>query len=68
MGFAVAGPKFLHYENGPSIPMRLDIDKYYGRISADPTPLNMFKIYAMAKLFKLFAGNSPASGRDEPKP
>ena len=33
IGFAQAGPPFLHYENGRSHPLRLDIDRYAKRIS-----------------------------------
>jgi CRP-like cAMP-binding protein len=32
LGFAQAGPPFLHYENGRSYPLRLDIDRYAKRI------------------------------------
>lgn len=32
IGFAAAGPAFLHYENGRSYPLRLDVDRYAKRI------------------------------------
>lgn len=32
IGFAQAGPAFLHYENGRSYPLRLDIDRYLKRV------------------------------------
>ena len=32
IGFEQAGPPFLHYENGRSHPLRLDVDRYAGRI------------------------------------
>ncbi|MFN0219775.1 MAG: cyclic nucleotide-binding domain-containing protein [Hyphomicrobium sp.] len=32
VGFVQAGPPFLHYENGRSHPLRLDIDRYARRI------------------------------------
>ncbi|MGQ0456969.1 MAG: cyclic nucleotide-binding domain-containing protein [Hyphomicrobium sp.] len=32
VGFAASGPAFLHYENGRSHPLRLDIDRYAKRI------------------------------------
>ena len=33
IGFEDAGPPFLHYENGRSHPLRLDVDRYAKRIS-----------------------------------
>lgn len=32
VGFTQAGPPFLHYENGRSHPLRLDVDRYAKRI------------------------------------
>ncbi len=32
IGFSQAGPPFLHYENGRSHPLRLDVDRYAKRI------------------------------------
>lgn len=32
LGFAQAGPAFLHYENGRSYPLRLDIERYFERV------------------------------------
>jgi CRP/FNR family cyclic AMP-dependent transcriptional regulator len=32
IGFTASGPPFLHYENGRSYPMRLDVDRYANRI------------------------------------
>jgi CRP/FNR family cyclic AMP-dependent transcriptional regulator len=32
LGFAQSAPAFLHYENGRSYPMRLDVDRYAKRI------------------------------------
>ncbi len=32
IGFTAAGPAFLHYENGRSYPLRLDVDRYAKRV------------------------------------
>ena len=52
VGLRVSGEQFLHPENGVSIPMKLDVDKYYRRLSADPSPLRMLQFYTLAKLHK----------------
>ncbi|MGD9671497.1 MAG: cyclic nucleotide-binding domain-containing protein [Hyphomicrobiaceae bacterium] len=33
LGFAQSGPPFLHHENGRSHPLRLDIDRYFKRVT-----------------------------------
>ena len=35
IGFRIAGEKFLHRENGPSHPMRLDLTRYGARLSEE---------------------------------
>ncbi len=53
MGFRIAAEKFLHYENGPSHPLVLDVTKHGKRLSGAFGPLRMAEMVLKAKAFKL---------------
>ena len=68
IGFTTAGPKFLHLENGPSIPMMLDVVKHGGRLSRESAPREYLKLIMKAQAIKLvdsFIGCVRASRRHE---
>ena len=52
MGFRVSGESFLHRENGPSVPMMLDLAKCGSRLSREFSVLSYLSIYARAQLIK----------------
>lgn len=51
-GFEVAGKTFFHYENGPSIPLVLDLEKSGRRLSRDPGMRETLTIYAKSRVYK----------------
>jgi len=53
MGFVSCGQRFLHRENGPSDPLRLDIEKYGKRLTTEMGPLSFLAFYIRAQYFKL---------------
>ena len=52
MGFDVCGENFLHRENGPSVPMRINLIKYGKRLTREPTRLTMVGVFIKAALQK----------------
>jgi predicted GNAT family N-acyltransferase len=55
IGFELAGPQFVHRENGLSFPMKLDVVKHGERLSRDPGMGDYLRLYLKAKAFKLIA-------------
>lgn len=51
-GFEVAGKTFFHYENGPSIPLLLDLEKTGRRLSRDPGMRETLTIYAKSRVYR----------------
>ena len=60
MGFRVTNSCFLHYDNGPAIPMRLDLRRHGRRLGGRFTRLQYVRLYALARALKVIA---LASGR-----
>jgi len=54
LGFVVSGPKFFHEENGPSLPLRLDVVKHGEKLSQDRGVRDDFKLYVKAQAIRLF--------------
>ena len=54
IGFKVAGETFLHRENGPSIPMRLDLMRYGELLSKDRSQLGYVNLLVKAQVIKSF--------------
>ena len=64
-GFKPKGKKFFHPENGPSLPMNLDLVRYGNELVAEIGIRRMVKFYVKAKAMKIadsLTGGS--SGRD----
>lgn len=53
MGFAPAEKPFLHPENGPSIPMRINLEKNAKTLIGDVGLSRMITFYAKAKAYKI---------------
>jgi len=53
LGFRPVGKKFMHYENGPSFPMMIDMVRHGPRLGGKQGPLQMAQIFVKAKGFKL---------------
>lgn len=53
MGFKPSGETFLHPENGPSLPMRLDLDRYGKELVGEMGIRRMLKFYVKARAMKL---------------
>jgi len=56
MGFKHAGEKFLHHENGPSFPMRIDVVKHAGRLRGELGPMKLLQTYVRAQMYRWFDG------------
>ena len=56
MGFQQAEEVFLHPENGPSMPMRLDLTKYGKNLTGKVGLKRMITLYVKAKAYKLAQG------------
>lgn len=56
MGFKVAAETFFHPENGPSLPMRLDLVKHGEELAGDIGIRRMVTFYLKAKAMKLAEG------------
>ena len=52
MGFEMCGKNFLHRENGPSVPMRINLIKHGKRLSREPTRLTMVGVFIRAEIQK----------------
>lgn len=55
IGFKLAGPKFVHRENGLSLPMKLDLVKHGERLSREAGTGDYLRLYLKAQAFKLIA-------------
>lgn len=72
MGFAESGPVFLHRENGPSHPMRLDLQRHGARLSREAGLLAYARLIVVASVHKLLAAarsrrdDRPAGDRGTP--
>ena len=53
LGFTVVGPKFFHRENGPSYPMRLDLERHGERLGREGGPRQYFKLFVHAEAIKM---------------
>jgi CRP-like cAMP-binding protein len=56
MGFQVAGDTFFHPENGPSIPLRLDLEKHGKNLTGDVGIKRMVAFYFKTKALKFVDG------------
>ena len=65
MGFVSCGQRFLHRENGPSDPLRLDLEKYGKRLATEMGPLSFLMFYLRAQFFKLGSRLAPAGPQAE---
>lgn len=52
MGFVVSGDQFLHPDNGPSTPLKIDFAKYGPILGKEPTKLRLLSILVRAKFHK----------------
>lgn len=52
LGFQQSGEKFLHRENGPSIPLRIDFARYGKKLQRGPSKARMLGLYLRAKALK----------------
>jgi predicted GNAT family N-acyltransferase len=53
MGFVSCGQRFFHRENGPSDPLRLDLDKYGKRLTIDMGLLSFAAFFVRSQFYKL---------------
>jgi predicted GNAT family N-acyltransferase len=53
LGFTVAGKTFFHRENGPSVPMRLDVARHGATLSQENGARDDFKLYVKTHAIKL---------------
>lgn len=65
MGFIPCSQRFLHRENGPSDPLRLDLDKHGKRLGAEMGPISFLAFYVRAQSHKLVSRFAPASSTAE---
>jgi len=56
LGFDVAGPAFFHRENGPSLPMKVDLGVYGERLIRDPGSSEVARIRQRADGFRTEGG------------
>lgn len=59
-GFKIAGKTFFHYENGPSIPLVLDLEKAGKRLSRDPGMRETLQIYLRARVYRWLEKRRPS--------
>ena len=52
MGFVVTNDCFLHEENGPSVPMRLDLRRHGRRLSREFSRLQFVRLYLASRVYK----------------
>jgi hypothetical protein len=64
MGFNPSGKKFFHPENGPSLPMNIDLLRYGEELVGDMGIQRMVKFYLKAKAMK-FADNLRGGSSDQ---
>ncbi|PLX35511.1 MAG: hypothetical protein C0605_09730 [Hyphomicrobiales bacterium] len=53
LGFKVAGPEFMHAENGPSIPLKIDLLRYNDRLCAEMNERRKITLFVKAAALKL---------------
>jgi N-acyl-L-homoserine lactone synthetase len=53
IGFTISGRMFFHRENGPSLPMRLDVVKHGNRLCRERGAHDDLKLYVKAQVIKL---------------
>lgn len=63
MGFKASEKSFFHPENGPSLPMRLDLVKYGNELVGDIGIQRMVKFYVKAKAMKFVDNLTGGSSR-----
>ena len=56
LGFAIAGPKFFHRENGPSYPMRLDLVRHGEALSNESGMRGYLSLVVKAQAIRLIDG------------
>ena len=56
MGFKASGKTFFHPENGPSLPMKIDLIRHGKELVGDVGIRRMIKFYLKAKVIKLADG------------
>jgi predicted GNAT family N-acyltransferase len=56
VGFTIAGPKFLHRENGPSYPMMIDLVRHGERLSRAAGLRDYLRLMVKAQAFRLVEG------------
>lgn len=54
IGFRIVAPQFLHPENGPSYPMKLDLTRYGERLCKEPSALAQTRMYLKAQAIRMF--------------
>ena len=52
LGFRITGPEFFHRENGPSLPMMVDVCRHGGKLSEGLKPSGYLQLYVAAQAFK----------------
>jgi hypothetical protein len=57
LGFAIAGPKFFHRENGPSHPMRLDLVKHGEALSNETGMREYVSLVVKAQAIRLIVSS-----------
>jgi len=53
MGFSATGPVFMHRENGPSIPMHLDLARHGQRLSQGPGPATYARLAVLGTFYRV---------------
>jgi CRP-like cAMP-binding protein len=53
MGFVSCGERFFHRENGPSDPLRLDIEKYGKGLTTEVGPLSLAAFFIRSSFYKM---------------
>jgi CRP-like cAMP-binding protein len=53
LGFKVAGRKFFHRENGPSLPLVLDVARHGQRLGTEGGARDYFKLFVRAQFIRL---------------
>ncbi|MEC9367249.1 MAG: GNAT family N-acetyltransferase [Pseudomonadota bacterium] len=51
MGFVPSGEAFFHYENGTSLPLRLDLERHGRKLSREPDARQMLQLYLKARMY-----------------
>ncbi|MGE3840900.1 MAG: cyclic nucleotide-binding domain-containing protein [Vicinamibacterales bacterium] len=63
MGFSETGPAFMHRENGPSVPMYLDLSRHGRRLSRGAGPRTYARLLLLGTFYKCLSRLNPHGPR-----